>query len=670
LISDGTIVIVYPNMTIEPVGKLKGFQGSIPLSITYDWNNDKWYLIGDDIALYSLDINTLEVTKIADSGLSDPNYIIAFDFAHDGYIYGPCFNGNLYKIDPFTGVFEVVGSIESPGITSLQDVSFDYEHLRLYTFHVRSGTLPLPFGFYNLATGKFEELYDYDDRTTRSPLVILKEPQPFYSLTMTLTDGTEPLEGAEVKIISEDMSISTIYDTNADGQVIPDLTNGNYSYEVRLFGFHPSQGQFTINNSDETVNVVINPLSRYTVTFQITNLNGTNMNAKVSLMYQENVVQEGTAINGKIIFSGVSEGEYNYDIEYSNYITMTNIELNVNEDKTVNVTMLETFGFSPAHLNVTVYESEATLTWVNYVPESLSYWDHDTPNIRYIMANRYWGPGVIFDLSNYKYVQLTDFEFFHLPEITSGVSDYYVHVIDIENDILLYTTEMLQTTGINKWETVDLQNLRDFDGNKIGIFIDCKSLYYGVIPMIVCAGDVTSTTEYSYWFDVEFEEPPSLCTNFTEFLMNLWIITDDGDRVMLGGGDRPLQNFEVFLNDISKGTAAVKTFDFHELANGIYTAGVRAVYETGTTETTYKEFEVTDSNVNIESVKYLFSCYVSNTGLLTVKSDSKNVNLEIISMNGQVVGKSATNSISLPQKGVYAVKANIDGKITNFKVVW
>jgi hypothetical protein len=139
-------------------------------------------------------------------------------------------------------------------------------------------------------------------------------------------------------------------------------------------------------------------------------------------------------------------------------------------------------------------------------------------------------------------------------------------------------------------------------------------------------------------------------------------MTDDDDTKVMNG-------FEVLLDGEHHGYTNSKFYDIKNLKNGTYTTCVRSVYESGTTPSVCEVFEITDG-VGIENVKYLFTYYITNSGLLTVKSDAKTVNLEIVSMSGQIVGNSTTNSIVLPQKGVYAVKANIEGNVTNFKVVW
>ena len=662
LLQDKTICIVYPNGLTEPVGQLHGFsENDYGLSMTYDWNNDKWYIISYSAALYSFSMDNFEVTKISDSGLED--IIIAIDFAHNGFIYGPSFDGNLYKINPVTGEFTQVGPLGIE-LSFGQDVSFDYEQLRLYTFVCNNVAEPFPYGYYDISTGEFIKLFDFEDRVQRTPFVILNPPGTYYSLTFTVTDGTDPIEGATVTVATEILSFVII--TDEDGEVVFNLPNGDYSYEITLFGFITKTGEFTIDNENITLDVVLTSKERFNITFLVSNINDVRLNANVSLNFEGNTLFEGTAINGRIVFNNVAEGDYTYNITYAGYNTISDEELEVNETKTVNVTMYENMGVPPACLEIEVDKANATLTWDNYKPLSFSYWNQNY-SLNGVFHFEGEGYGVVFDLTNYPFAYITGLDFRTFNK-QSGIYEYRIHIYDMDRKVLIHSTDVILTTGNDKWENVSFDNIEKYsDVNKVGVFLESLSDWGGDfrLPLLAC-DNVTPVNEHSYIIDLvtlnifkPFEE--------WEYLMTLWVLTDTGEKTKVG--NRVFQNYEVILNDISVGTATEKIYEFTELQNGTYIAGVRAVYETGTTETAFIEFEITDG-VNIQNTTYLFSYYVNNRGLLTVDTDAAKISLEVWSMDGKLVKSSLTNSVVLPYKGVYVVKANIDGKNTNFKVVY
>jgi len=666
---DNTIGYVYPNGVFEPVAKLTGFaSGDYGVSFTYDWTNKAWYLIDDKIAFYSVDMNNFTVTKISNSGLPTANTIIAMDMAHNGYIYGPSFNGFLYKIDPVTGIFTQVGPIGIP-LNSGQDVSFDFEHLRLYTLSFYDGSR---YGFYDIYTGEFRQIKTMNNEQW-IPFTIMKQPQPYYQLIMTITDdGGYPVDGAEVTISSTSMPASTVYTTDANGKIIIDFTNGSFKYDIYHFAFPPKSGQFTINNANAIVNEQLIGRPKHSVTFNIKNLVGTNLNAQVSLKYQEDVLHQGTAINGKITFPNVIEYPYTYDVTFNNYKSVKDVALLVDDNKTVNVTLNEIFGLPPAHLDVSVMNSNATLSWVDYGLHPFSYWNpaFDPNGVMAVYQNLNTGFGVIFDLKDYPDAILSDVDFFHWDFFKLNRDfDYIIYIIDVDNKNIIYQTDVLTTTGDKKWEKVKLDYLYDYGGKKVGVFLQGKDIYQSganqfTNPMLA-SDNMSPAPVKSCQINLDNLNVTPLGGYIGEYLMTLWISTDEGKKVPVGG--RVQQGYEVLLDGVSKGTTTNKSYELSGLNSGTYLAGVRAVYETGTTETIVREFTV---NLGIEDTKYVLTYYIDNSGLLTVKADAQTVKLSVYSLLGQYIGNSESNSIRLPKQGVYVVNAWIDGKPMNLKIVW
>ncbi|MDR2928756.1 MAG: choice-of-anchor J domain-containing protein [Cytophagaceae bacterium] len=500
--------------------------------------------------------------------------------------------------------------------------------------------------------------------------------QPTYTVTMTVTDGTDPIEGAGV-VITDETDATTSYETDADGKLILNFADGTYNYVISAFAYHSKTGNFTVDGNEETVNEALTLRDVHTVTFNIVNINDTKLDATVLMKYQGNDMYQGTAINGKIVFEDVFEYEYIYTVECEGYKTVLDGELNVTGDKTVDVTMTEIMHHAPVLTDVTVDGGSAKLNWFSYAtePTPVKYFNDESGELTcFLQMGGNTGYGVIFDLEEYPYALLMGMEFMHgdyfgmpLPH----VFDYAVHVVDVENNQKLYTSPTLQTTEIMIFEQAVFDEIDGYGGKKVGVFIEPKTVnFMGVAHPLIQADNVKTANHHSYKLNLTTLETELILTSdntFSEFYIVLNILTPGGEKISIGGS-KAMQHYEVLLDDVSKGTTGEETYTITGLVNGTYTAGVRSVYETGATATSLKEFTVTSAG--IESVQSLLTCYVDGNGLLTVKADAQTVQLEVYSMSGQLVKTSSANSLRLPQRGIYAVKALIDGKPANFKVIW
>ena len=463
-----------------------------------------------------------------------------------------------------------------------------------------------------------------------------------------------------------------------------EVVTGNYTYDVEYSGYESIIGVALNVDTDKTVDVKMTAIIYYDISFAVKNKLSTNLNATVSVYKGGEEYFAGDCFSGKITFYDVEEGDYTYNVEYSSYETISGVAFRSDATKTINVEMVEIIGYKPFNLSVDVNGANADFSWSNYgLPMPISYY---SPDWRPAQITGWYEDyqidcvGVVFDLEEYPYAVLTQVDFLQtMMLILIGLEEpceYKVNIIDINEKKLIYTSPVFSTINayeVYTWEYVPLPNIDGWGGKMIGVYCEPLTLfnYYDVfkwnIPTVCLEGGDRETSmtytinKYSYQLGTGIQQ-----YDVGEAMYRLWILTEDGKKVQLGG--KSFKNFEVFLDETSKGTTSNKSYKFTNLADGVYDAGVRGVYETDFTETAVHRFTVGEGN--IDNVKYLLSYFVDDKGVLTVKTETQAMSLEIYSMDGQLVRSAVKNSAVLPQRGVYAVKANVAGNVVNFKVVW
>jgi hypothetical protein len=133
-----------------------------------------------------------------------------------------------------------------------------------------------------------------------------------FAVTFQVTDdSSNPLENAEVEANG-----ITVF-TNSSGEAVINLPNGDYTYNVNLYGYVPATGPFTVASAPMTVPVVLNLLPHYDVTFVVTNLQSQLVEG--ALVDIEGVGSALTNINGEAVFSLI-DGGYNYSVTKENYV--------------------------------------------------------------------------------------------------------------------------------------------------------------------------------------------------------------------------------------------------------------------------------------------------------------------------------------------------------------
>ena len=272
VLNGGGFGTVDPDGSFTSLGSLSGFSGTVT-GLAYDWENDVMYAMVLDASnaanLCILDLGTLSLTQVGSAGTA---MTIGIDMANDGYIYGPSISDeNLYQYDPATGAETLIGACTDAGDLNYgQDVSYNVDDELLYT--ITCGTV-YAYGTYDLSTGAFTQIADMSEQQYAT-FVITNEPVlgETYTVTFNVTDGTDPIENAEVAIDGD------VLTTDASGVATIELVNGDYNYVVSNGDFCDTYtGTVTVYSPTAVINIdaVLTCSDAYAVTFAVQAGNGT-----------------------------------------------------------------------------------------------------------------------------------------------------------------------------------------------------------------------------------------------------------------------------------------------------------------------------------------------------------------------------------------------------------
>lgn len=445
----------------------------------------------------------------------------------------------------------------------------------------------------------------------------------------------------------------------------PALPEGLYQYAVKAVytGDHASEARLTNLmpkglEVKATVNVTTNsgaPADGAIVTF-------TNQDGNLDHVY-------GMTINaGTVLFPKIWKGTYDMSVELEGFELYSTQNITIEADFLYNVQLKEAI-VTPYGLKIEETEDAATrlFSWNNKPLEEkkIAYWaEPNYSNISSLIQKFDEGYGVIYDLTGYPDAVLSGFDFHHAPWGTSGIWDYRVYVVNIDTRQLVYASDILQTTGENKWEEgISLNNISTLGGKNIGVFVEPLSgSNEDAYP--VFSSDNRSINSHSYKLNFLTLEPTlivGLQSNFGELLMNLWILTAGGERIKVSDNAKSSTDYTVYLNDKVQSTTKDTWYEFTNLKKGTYTAGVKAVYSTGETTVETISFTVLDG-VGIDDVGLSDIKVYSQANTIHIVDDSQTrfPSVQVIDVMGRVLYEtgavgSCSFTVDIPA-GYYVVR--------------
>ena len=263
-----------------------------------------WDVAGDEVyistttALYTIDDNDAAIA--VGTYTSTTNMIgIAADL--EGNLYGVDLADNLYSIDKTTGAETLIGAL-GIDLNYAQDIGYDRTNGILYgNFYLGGGTG----GLYtvDVTTGVATQIgTNFGDELT---MCAIYYEVPIPTVTFTVDDGTDPIDGALIEINYETYTATA-------GTVIIELDEGSvYTYTVTADGFEDYFGTYTVTADPDQLEEVHMTELVYTVTFTVDD--GTDPLEFVEIVINGETLT--TDVDG-IATIELTNGDYDYSATY------------------------------------------------------------------------------------------------------------------------------------------------------------------------------------------------------------------------------------------------------------------------------------------------------------------------------------------------------------------
>jgi uncharacterized membrane protein len=226
-------------------------------------------------------------------------------------------SGNTADLLSARSTYAVTISV-TDGTTPIEGATVNIDGTEVTTDSDGHAVFTLPWGDYDYTISKA----GYTDTTTTVSITNegtvsgnatdINASRSTYALTIAVTDGTTPVDGATVNIGGTEIT------TDSDGHAAFTLPWGDYDYTISKAGYTDTDGSASIT-SDGTItgdSIDMNA-SRLTYTLTIAVTDGTTpvQDAAVSI----NGTEATTGVDGNAVFNNLPWGDYDYTISKPGY---------------------------------------------------------------------------------------------------------------------------------------------------------------------------------------------------------------------------------------------------------------------------------------------------------------------------------------------------------------
>ncbi len=691
----------------------------------------------------------------------------------DGTLFGIGNNGKLYTIEKTTGAITEVGNTDVSLVAYLQSATFDHNTGKLYWAQF----------FYHQLIGVTSHMYEVNPATaevtdlgeTVASVEITSMVRNFelitYTTTLNVTDGTNPIEGANVTIGANQAT------TDASGNVVFELMDNTYNYTVVKPGYQNNTGSFTVDGADQTVNITMQEGdAEWIVEFSVSNdlgalegatitmdgatattdalgkasfshINATdlaftveaplhdtysgtltiadanletsvtmmrtvhNLNFMVKKSWGSNDAIEGAVVNivsgdssytvisdasGAANFIGKLEGDYAYTVSADGYTSATgNIQLTADVDQEI---LLDEVVTAPYALTVDVTgATTATFSWNNVTGFFDDFESYDDFSLAF-------SPWILKDEDGLNTYGFQNIPFEHAGEPMAAI----IFNPSALNDQLTpaYSGNKFSATfnpaegdnTCNDW--IIAPKTKIYDGDKVTFFArggfasyaeekfqvmisntDAEvTSFTNISDVVTCQANSVDWVEYSYNIPAEYVGQEVYIALHVTSVDQFYFCLDDfkiGNPAVAPTNNKSmdvLQSFTVTLDGVEQTTGLTETsFEFTGLTpQTTYTAGVKAVYESGVSELKTVEFTTLISGV--EAIEENIVIAPNPTRDFVRVKVQGNHQIKVVDVLGRVISEQEMNDnamIDLTQEkaGVYFVIVSNINNTQKFKVV-
>ncbi|MDD4384780.1 MAG: choice-of-anchor J domain-containing protein [Bacteroidales bacterium] len=510
-------------------------------------------------------------------------------------------------------------------------------------------------------------------------IILTAYPKPGADVTFIVMDGTDPVENAVVTVNAK------TFTTLANGTVVAYVGEGiDIPYTVNKFGYEEYSGTVTVvDGVTQDVNVAMVALSAYSVTFNIKNTLGDNLNATVTAYYDGIEIDSQTAVDGVIVFADVPVGTYTYDVVFEGYTSIIGSTLEVDGDEIVDIELFEIYT-DPYGLMVDVDGYNATFSWNNsfgFTDDFESYDDFALAFAPWTLVDvdgeaTYGFSGIAFPNSGSAMAGIIFNPTATNPVMTSSLAhsgNKYVAVFNPAsaapcNDWIIAPKTMISPNGeVSFWAR---GGNPDYSVEKFQVAVSTTDAtpasFVTISPIVSCPANSDAWVQYTYSLSAYAGQEVYVGIHVTSVDQFYFCLDDFAIGAAKG---RAFESYTVYLDGAEVATdVTALNYTFEGLAVGTYTAGVKAVYTTGATEIITTDFEILPVGVPTDATPSIavypnpsngvYNIIVENATVVVTDITGRIILIKEIRNNGEI-------DLSAQPNGIYIFKVGS----RNLKVV-